>query len=160
MNVTDVLVGVLGGSGLFGVAFTYLQFRQQRIEERRKHVREMALTPAFRKWLGATTIITQLCEEIGKTPKDNLEQLRDLLQIVNKFHWQDLADDPEFFSSLYFLPKHLQAEIFDLTHSAKEFIRTSVQSLQERKVGPSMPADLALKFDRLSNDLKKELGIE
>jgi hypothetical protein len=65
----------LGGSGLFGLVFTYLEFPQRRTEEKRKHLREMALTPAFRKWLGTTTIITELFEKIGTIPKDNLEAL-------------------------------------------------------------------------------------
>jgi hypothetical protein len=164
MNGTDffvVLGYLIGGAGIAGLVTSYFQLREQRKEQARSHLRETALTPAFRKALGTMFMVVPLAEELGAAPKDGKESslLKETLQSIMDLHWDD-AMNPDVYSSLLFLPKNLQLEFLGLMSSIRQLVHTSYESLLQQKTVASDLADLAAKFERLSIDLRKVLGID
>jgi hypothetical protein len=153
----SALAYLLGGAGILGLVFSYLQLREQRIEQRRNHLRETALTPAFRSALGGVLSVTELVEELGvaqKTAKEKLQIVQSMQSI-----WDNI-ETSEFNGSMFFLPKCLQIEFWDMASLLKEQMRTVVVSVEQQKTVAVDVHELGVRLDRFSMDLKKELGIE
>jgi hypothetical protein len=154
-----VLGYLLGGAGIFGIVVSYLQLREQRIEQRRKHLRETALTPAFRNMLGTMLMMVSLLEELGVAQKAGNPELLEIMQSILNLHWDDI-ENSDFYGSLFFLPTPLQSEFLATASLFRQVTHTAVEAVKQQETVAVDTHDLGVRFDRLSRDLKKALGIE
>ena len=106
-------------------------------------------------------VMIPLLEELGAVRKNGTEheKLKEIAESMESLHWDD-AFGPDFYTSAFFLPETIKTKIFTLANSILQTAQSSRTALAQGTVVSSVPAELGFKFDEISRDLKKALGID